>query len=57
MMGKSSHILISILSFFNDLKIMSHLIYTSLVRVPTDTFILFVATVKGVLSLILFKVH
>jgi hypothetical protein len=56
MMGESFHILISILSFFNILKIMSHLTYTSLVKVTTDAYILFVATVKGFVSLISFTV-
>ena len=45
----------SSLSFFRDLKVLSYRSFTCLVRVTTGYFILFVAIVKGVISLISFS--
>lgn len=49
--GRSFHFLSFIISFFRDLKLLSHLqIFTCLVRVTPRHCILFVAIVEGVVS-------
>jgi hypothetical protein len=54
--GKSFHLLRSnSVSFFTDLKFLSDRSLTSLVRITTRYFILFVTTVKGTVSLISFS--
>jgi hypothetical protein len=52
--GRFFHLLrSSSISFFRDLKFLSYRSFTCLVRVTPKYFILFVALVKGVVSLIL----
>jgi hypothetical protein len=53
--GRSFHLLRSLISFFRDLKFLSHRSFTSLVRVTPKYFILFVTFMKGVVSLISFS--
>ena len=56
--GRSSHFLISSsISFFKDLKFLSYRFFTCLVRVTPRCLILFMAAVKGNVSLISFSVH
>ena len=56
--GRSFHFLISSsVSFFKDLKFLSYRSFTSLVRVTPKHFMLFVAIVKGDVSLISFSTH
>jgi hypothetical protein len=55
---RSFHLLIySSISFFMDLKFLSYKFLTCLVRVTPGYFILFVAIVKGAISLISFSAH
>ena len=53
--GRSLHFLWSSVSFLRDLKLFSYRTFTCLVRVIPSYFILFVAIVKGVVSLISFS--
>jgi len=56
--GRSFHVLIySLISFFRDLKFLSCRSFTCLVLVTPRYFILFVAIVKDVVSLISFSAH
>ena len=56
--GRSLHFLVSSsLSFFKDLKFLSYKSFTCLVRVTPRYFMLFVAVVKGDVSLISFSAH
>jgi hypothetical protein len=53
---RSFHLLrSSLISFFRDLKFLSYISFTSLVRVMPRYFILFVTIEKGVVSLISFS--
>jgi hypothetical protein len=55
--GRPFYCLIPSISFFKDLKFLSYRSFTCLSRATPRYFILFVAVVKGVVSLISFSTH